>query len=72
MYIREARRMIGAYVMTQANCEGKTIVEDAIGMAAYTMDSHNCHESYSKMVWSKMKAMFRSVDSLLIRYLTVH
>lgn len=42
MYVREARRMIGAYVMTQANCEGKEVVPDAIGMAAYTMDSHNC------------------------------
>ena len=42
MYVREARRMKGAYVMTQANCEGKEIVPDAIGMAAYTMDSHNC------------------------------
>ena len=42
MYVREARRMIGAYVMTQANCQGKEVVPDAIGMAAYTMDSHNC------------------------------
>ncbi len=42
MYVREARRMKGAYVMTQANCEGKQIVADKVGMAAYTMDSHNC------------------------------
>ncbi|MBX3253035.1 MAG: FAD-dependent oxidoreductase [Chitinophagaceae bacterium] len=42
MYVREARRMKGAYVMTQANCEGKETVTDAVGMAAYTMDSHNC------------------------------
>lgn len=42
MYVREARRMIGEYVMTQANCEGKELVKDGIGMAAYTMDSHNC------------------------------
>lgn len=42
MYVREARRMIGAYVMTQANCEGREVVTDAVGMAAYTMDSHNC------------------------------
>ena len=42
LYIREARRMVGDYVMTQANCEGKAIVTDGIGMAAYTMDSHNC------------------------------
>lgn len=42
IYVRESRRMIGEYVMTQANCEGKAIVEDVVGMAAYTMDSHNC------------------------------
>jgi hypothetical protein len=41
MYVREARRMVGAYVMTQANCEGKERVADGVGMAAYTMDSHN-------------------------------
>lgn len=41
-YIRESRRMIGAYVMTQANCESSTTVADGVGMAAYTMDSHNC------------------------------
>ncbi|HEY1165007.1 MAG TPA: FAD-dependent oxidoreductase [Chitinophaga sp.] len=42
LYVREARRMIGQYVMTQANCEGHEVVKDAVGMAAYTMDSHNC------------------------------
>lgn len=42
LYVREARRMIGEYVMTQKNCQGKEVVDDAIGLAAYTMDSHNC------------------------------
>jgi len=42
LYIREARRMISDYVMTQDNCQGREIVEDGIGLAAYTMDSHNC------------------------------
>lgn len=42
MYVRESRRMVGEYVMTQANCEGRVTVDDAVGMAAYTMDSHNC------------------------------
>lgn len=42
MYVREARRMKGEYVMTQANCEAREVVSDGIGMAAYTMDSHNC------------------------------
>lgn len=41
MYVREARRMMGAYIMTQANCQGKEVVTDEVGMAAYTMDSHN-------------------------------
>jgi Dehydrogenases (flavoproteins) len=41
LYVREARRMIGEYVMTQADCQGKTSVTDGVGMAAYTMDSHN-------------------------------
>ncbi|MBB6126517.1 hypothetical protein HDF22_000622 [Mucilaginibacter lappiensis] len=41
LYVREARRMIGAYVMTQANCQGREVVTDEIGKAAYTMDSHN-------------------------------
>lgn len=42
LYIRESRRMIGDYVMTQAHCESREVVSDGIGMAAYTMDSHNC------------------------------
>jgi hypothetical protein len=41
LYIREGRRMIGEYVMTEHNCVGKEVVTDPIGMAAYTMDSHN-------------------------------
>lgn len=41
MYVREARRMTGVYIMTQTNCERKEIVPDGIGMAAYGMDSHN-------------------------------
>jgi hypothetical protein len=42
LYIREARRMLGEYVMTQANCLGTATIDDGVGMAAYTMDSHNC------------------------------
>lgn len=42
IYVREGRRMIGEYVMTENNCVGKNTVTDGIGLAAYTMDSHNC------------------------------
>lgn len=41
LYIREARRMQSDYVVTQRDCEGLEVqVEDAVGLAAYTMDSH--------------------------------
>ena len=42
LYIREARRMVGEYVATQADCQGRVTAEDGIGWAAYQMDSHNC------------------------------
>ncbi len=42
LYIREARRMVSDYVMTEHNCRGEVKAEDTIGLAAYTMDSHNC------------------------------
>jgi hypothetical protein len=42
LYIRESRRMSGEYTMTENNCTGKLKVQDGIGWAAYTMDSHNC------------------------------
>lgn len=41
LYIREARRMVSDFVMTQHHCQQRDIVEDSIGMGAYTMDSHN-------------------------------
>lgn len=41
LYIREARRMIGDYVMTQHNCQGRVTAARPVGLAAYTMDSHN-------------------------------
>ena len=40
LYIREARRMISDYIMTQKNCEGFIVAEDPAGLAAYGMDSH--------------------------------
>ncbi|MES2826738.1 MAG: FAD-dependent oxidoreductase [Bacteroidota bacterium] len=41
LYIREARRMIGNYVMTEHEVLGKRIVPKPIGMGSYALDSHN-------------------------------
>lgn len=42
LYIREGRRMVSDYVMTQHNCQGRVVPEDSIGLASYNMDSHHC------------------------------
>ncbi len=41
IYVREARRMIGEYVMTENEILDRTEVKESIGMGSYTMDSHN-------------------------------
>ncbi len=41
LYIREARRMVSDFVMTQNHCQQRESIEDSVGMGAYTMDSHH-------------------------------
>ncbi|TWT51167.1 Xanthan lyase precursor [Rubripirellula amarantea] len=41
LYIREARRMIGHYVMTEHDCLDRVPTPDSVGMGSYTLDSHN-------------------------------
>jgi hypothetical protein len=40
IYIREARRMVSDYVMTQSDCLGERQVDDPIGLGSFGMDSH--------------------------------
>jgi hypothetical protein len=42
LYVREARRLVSACVMTEHHCRSEEVVTDSIGLAAYNMDSHNC------------------------------
>jgi FAD dependent oxidoreductase len=41
IYVREARRMIGAYVMTEHELLKRRPTPDPVGMGSYTIDSHN-------------------------------
>lgn len=41
LYVREARRMIGDYMMTEHECRGERRVPRPVAMAAYGMDSHH-------------------------------
>lgn len=41
LYIRESRRMIGAYVMRQADLQTERTKSDSVGMGSYNSDSHN-------------------------------
>ncbi|MBI5397705.1 MAG: FAD-dependent oxidoreductase [Verrucomicrobia bacterium] len=41
IYVREARRMIGSYVMTENELTKKRPTPESVGMGSYTIDSHN-------------------------------
>jgi hypothetical protein len=42
LYVREARRMVSDYVLTEADCRLTRKPSDPVGMGSYNMDSHNC------------------------------
>jgi hypothetical protein len=41
LYVREGRRLVGAYVFRQSDLQTKRSKEDSIGMGSYNSDSHN-------------------------------
>lgn len=41
IYVREARRMVGAYVMTENELLKRRPTPQSVGMGSYTIDSHN-------------------------------
>lgn len=41
LYIREARRMVSDYVVSELDCRRVRVAEDSVGLGSYNMDSHN-------------------------------
>lgn len=41
IYVREARRMVGPYVMTEHDCLCRVDTPESVGMGSYAMDSHH-------------------------------
>jgi len=48
IYVREGRRMIGEYVMTEHDCRRMRIAKDPVGLGSYNMDSHNVQRYVTK------------------------
>jgi len=48
LYVREARRLVSAVVMTQHHVEARDTAKDSVGMGAYGMDSHNMQRYITK------------------------
>jgi hypothetical protein len=42
LYVREARRMVSDYVLTEHDTQHRRRPDDPVGMGSYNMDSHNC------------------------------
>jgi hypothetical protein len=53
LYIRESRRMIGEYVITEMDCRRKVIVDDPVGLGSYNMDSHNTQRYVTQQGYAK-------------------
>jgi hypothetical protein len=41
IYVRESRRMVGRYVLTQADTQVALVKPDSVGLGQYRIDSHN-------------------------------
>ena len=70
IYVREARRMVGDYVMTERTCAGPSRRPDSVGMGSYNMDSHNVQRYVDRTATSGTRATSRSTPAAPTRSAT--
>jgi len=69
LYIREARRMVSDYMMTQHHCVQDSVsAELSVGMGAYTMDSHHVQRYVNQEGFVKNEALNLNVISLPLKH----
>lgn len=64
LYVREARRLIGDYVMTESNCRHLVKSQRGIAMGAYTMDSHNVRRYVDKNGFARNEGNIEDYETL--------
>lgn len=56
IYVREARRMVGALVLTERHCTGEEVAPQSVGLGSYGMDLHEIRRVvHDGMVWREGK-----------------
>ena len=56
IYIREARRMVSDFVMTEHHCQGRELAPRSIGLGSYGIDLHEIRRVvHNGMVWREGK-----------------
>ncbi len=73
IYVREARRMVGSFVMTQHVCKSgsKVVVSDSVGMGSYPMDSHHIQYVVKNGEVRAEGDFFSSTDPYAISYRSI-
>lgn len=61
LYVREARRMISDYVITERSVLRESLQEDVVGLGSYAMDSHHIQYSIDAEGWVRTEGGFYEV-----------
>ncbi|MFO0951940.1 MAG: FAD-dependent oxidoreductase [Isosphaeraceae bacterium] len=70
IYVREARRLVGDFVMTERHLRGLDPTPESVGMGSYNMDSHNVQRYVDASGHARNEGTSRSAPAGLTRSAT--